>query len=346
MRKSTNFNLNLVEGNDLVNPLVQDVPNYETIDEQMYKNECNSIGIAVELKSGTVHALTRTIPNASMFRFQATSNFTAGDTFTVDGIQVSALTPSGETLASGCYIIGSEVLCVLRETLLTVYVSGGVTAQDSERLGGQLPEYYGTAESVASALETAQSANQLTLTLQQSVGIINNNLTLDYSNAKANVQDLNTFLQMTLDKLFPKNYVIYDNGVLSEPLTAIGVRSQSMYSAGKSQGSPSVTYNPSNISIACVPGYAGSVFTEKAIDLTNFSKLTVEFERTSGISFADMGFTTSKSDRFTPTSSVSIYTSNQAGATITLPIASLSGEQYLFITGDESTVIIKSIILE
>ena len=169
MRKSTNFNLNLVEGNDLVNPLVQDVPNYEAIDEQMYKNECNSIGIATELKSGTVHALTRTIPDAPMFRFQATSNFTAGDTFTVDGIQVSALTPSGETLASGCYIIGSEVLCVLRETLLTVYVSGGTvtTAQDSEKLGGQLPEYYGTAENVASALETAQSANRLTLALQE-----------------------------------------------------------------------------------------------------------------------------------------------------------------------------------
>ena len=178
MRKSTNFNLNLVEGSDLVNPLVQDVPNYETIDEQMYKNECNSIGIATELKSGTVHALTRTIPNAPMFRFKATSNFTAGDTFTVDGIQVSALTPNGETLASNSYIIGSEVLCVLRETLLTVYVSGGavITAQDSEKLGGQLPEYYGTAEDVTTALTTAQSANQLTLNLQQSVNNINSNL--------------------------------------------------------------------------------------------------------------------------------------------------------------------------
>ena len=171
MRKSTNFNLNLVEGSDLVNPLVQDVPNYEKIDEQMYKNESNSIGVATELKSGTVHALTRQIPNATVFRFQATSNFAAGDTFTVDGIQVSALTPSGETLASGCYIIGSEVLCALRETLLTLYVSGGTvtTAQDSEKLGGQLPEYYGTAEDVSTALTTAQSANQLTLNLQKMV---------------------------------------------------------------------------------------------------------------------------------------------------------------------------------
>lgn len=171
MRKSTNFNLNLVEGNDLVNPLVQDVPNYEAIDEQMYKNECNSIGNATELKSGTVHALTRRIPNASMFRFQATSNFTAGDTFTVDGIQVSALTPNGETLASGCYIIGSEVLCVLRETLLTVYVSGGTvtTAQDSEKLGGELPSYYATSEALDNVNVTAQASNRVALSVQEDV---------------------------------------------------------------------------------------------------------------------------------------------------------------------------------
>lgn len=209
MRNSTNFNLNLVEGSDLVNPLVQDVPNYEAIDEQMYKNECNSVGIATELKSGTVHALTRTIPNASMFRFKATSNFTAGDTFTVDGIQVSALTPNGETLASNSYIIGSEVLCALRETLLTVYVSGGVviTAQDSERLGGQLPEYYGTAKNVSTALRTADSANQLTLNLQREVNNINSNLgnvSTDLSNIFS-IPNTNARVTITEDYTIPSD---------------------------------------------------------------------------------------------------------------------------------------------
>ena len=37
----------------------------------------------------------------------------------------------------------------------------------------------------------------------EKVNEVNSNLTLDYSNARSDVQDLNTFLQMALDKLFP-----------------------------------------------------------------------------------------------------------------------------------------------
>ena len=74
MRKTTNYELNLVEGSDIVNPLVQDVPNYERIDGEMFKNASNGVPLATELLSGTVHALTRENPNASMFRFVATSN--------------------------------------------------------------------------------------------------------------------------------------------------------------------------------------------------------------------------------------------------------------------------------
>ena len=114
MRESEHFNLNLVEGTDIVNPLVTDVPNYESIDEQMFKNQNAGVQNATELKSGTVHAITRLVPDAQMITFTATSNFTAGDTFTVDGIQVSALTVSGEQLPTGAYVINSQVLCVLK----------------------------------------------------------------------------------------------------------------------------------------------------------------------------------------------------------------------------------------
>lgn len=99
MRSSTHFGLNLVEGSDIVNPLVQDVPNYEAIDEQMYKNKNGGIGTATELVSGTVHAITRQIATAAMFRFTATSKYNYGDTFTVDGVSVSATAPDGEALA-------------------------------------------------------------------------------------------------------------------------------------------------------------------------------------------------------------------------------------------------------
>lgn len=141
MRKSENFDLNLCEGTDIFNPLTTDVPNYEKIDAQMKKNYNLSVGKATELKTGTVHAITRENADCPMIHFTATSNFTSNDTFTVDGVQVSALLVDGSTLPTNCYIIGSEVICYLKGTLLTFFLSGSVS-KDSEKLGGELPNYY------------------------------------------------------------------------------------------------------------------------------------------------------------------------------------------------------------
>lgn len=141
MRKSENFDLNLYEGTDIFNPLTTDVPNYEKIDAQMKKNYNLSVGKATELKTGTVHALTRENADCPMIHFTATSNFTSNDTFTVDGVQVSALLVDGSTLPTNCYIIGSEVICYLKGTLLTFFLSGSIS-KDSEKLGGELPDYY------------------------------------------------------------------------------------------------------------------------------------------------------------------------------------------------------------
>lgn len=145
MRKSENFDLNLYEGTDIFNPLTTDVPNYEKIDAQMEKIYNLSVGKATELKTGTVHALTRENADCPMIHFTATSNFTSNDTFTVDGVQVSALLVDGSTLPTNCYIIGSEVICYLKGTLLTFFLSGSVS-KDSEKLGGELPAYYSKQE--------------------------------------------------------------------------------------------------------------------------------------------------------------------------------------------------------
>ena len=123
MQYTTNYNLNIVEGTDIVNPMSVDNPNYTTIDTTMYANECNSIGSATELKTGTVHALTRVKANQNVFRFRATARYVAGDTFTVDGNVVTAQLPDGSALADGAYIIGSDVLCALIGTQLTLFVS-------------------------------------------------------------------------------------------------------------------------------------------------------------------------------------------------------------------------------
>lgn len=178
MRKSNHFELNLVEGTDIVNPLVQDVPNYEAIDEQMYKNANGGISVATELLGGTVHALTRENPNSAMFRFVATSDFSTGDTFTVDGVQVTALMTTGEPLSGGAYVINSNVLCCLVGTLLTLFVAqgGDVFASDSEKLGGNGADYYASATSVVEAVNIAQGANNISLNNQQAISQLNSQI--------------------------------------------------------------------------------------------------------------------------------------------------------------------------
>lgn len=160
MTNTENFNLNIPEGSDKVNLLTQYNPNFEDIDEQMKTNLDQSVTIATEIKSGTIHALNRKDSDSAMIRFKATSRFDVGDTFTVDGVQVSALLTSGEQLPDGAYIIGSEVLCVLVGTLLTFYISGAVNAQDSAKLGGELPSHYATAEEVERVSQTATAAGE------------------------------------------------------------------------------------------------------------------------------------------------------------------------------------------
>lgn len=178
MTRTTNYDLIVVEGSDKVNLLTQMNPNTEKIDEVMKANENSGIQIATELLSGTVHAITRTVPSASMFKFTAVSNYTAGDTFTVDGMQVTALLTSGEALGTGSYIIGSEVLCSLKDTLLTVYTQGGTvkTAEDAEKLGGNLPEYYAKQSELNNIKDTADSASSLSRQNSESINNINNTL--------------------------------------------------------------------------------------------------------------------------------------------------------------------------
>ena len=124
MTNTTYYNLNIVEGTDIVNPLIVDNPNYEKIDEAMHDNAVAGVTLATEIANATVHAITRENSDCSVIRFIATSRWKAGDTATVDGVPVTALLPSGETLPDGAYVINANVLCILTGTNLTVYVGG------------------------------------------------------------------------------------------------------------------------------------------------------------------------------------------------------------------------------
>lgn len=121
MINTTYYNLNIVEGTDIVNPLIVDNPNYEKIDETMHNNAVAGVTLATEIANATVHAITRENSECAVIRFIATSEWKAGDTATVDGVPVTALLPSGETLPDGAYVINANVLCILTGTNLTIY---------------------------------------------------------------------------------------------------------------------------------------------------------------------------------------------------------------------------------
>ena len=174
---TTNYGYNISDGADLVNPLTDIFPNFTAIDGDLKAVSDTAITTATELKTGTVHALTRTDADRDAIRFTATANFTAGETFTVDGVQVTALTTSGEALTTGAYIIGSEVFAILKGTLLTMFVSQNIT--DADTLDGHDSTYFATdsdmdqAQQDISDLSTKVGTAVLTTTAQDCSGAIN-----------------------------------------------------------------------------------------------------------------------------------------------------------------------------
>lgn len=132
MTNTTYYNLNIVEGSDIVNPLTVDNPNYEKIDETMHNNAVSCVTLATEIANATVHAITRENSECAVIRFISTSVWKAGDTMTVDGVPVTALLPSGETLPDGAYVINANVLCILTGTNLTVYAERKKTDNASD----------------------------------------------------------------------------------------------------------------------------------------------------------------------------------------------------------------------
>ena len=132
MTNTTYYNLNIVEGADIVNPLTVDNPNYEKIDETMHNNAVCGVTLATEIANATVHAITRENSECAVIRIIATSRWKAGDTITVDGVQVTALLPSGETLPDGAYVINTNVLCILTGTNMTVFAERKKTDNANE----------------------------------------------------------------------------------------------------------------------------------------------------------------------------------------------------------------------
>ena len=156
MQYTTHYNLNLPEGTDIVNPLVQDNPNYSAIDTALYDNKVRVIGNATEVKSGTAHAITRSDSDIDVMRFTATGDWITGDTMTVDGSPVSVYLQDGTAPLTGAYIINTEVIAVINGSRVTLYGAQqlpGYTASDIS-----YDDPYGIGNDVDAALDTLAGA--------------------------------------------------------------------------------------------------------------------------------------------------------------------------------------------
>lgn len=158
MGTTQNYGYNVPVGSDNVNLLPQMAANFPMIDSDLKAVSNAAIGSATELTTGTVHALTRADTNRNVFVFVATSNYEAGETFEVDGVQVTAKTPDGQNLSTGAYVINSGVLCVLNGTLLTVFVSP-TKALDADKLDGHDSSYFATAANLSALNDTVDAVS-------------------------------------------------------------------------------------------------------------------------------------------------------------------------------------------
>lgn len=166
MTNTTNYNLKKVEGSDLFNPLTQINPNWDDIDEAMKANQEASVTNATHNKSGTLHAIVRAVAGVPVLRFTATGDFRTGDTFTVDGQNVTARLPDGTSLPDYAFRINSNIIAIQAGGVLTIVTNGA-----SVDLAGYMEtsDYVGSgatgkvhAAEVADAATSATSANNAT----------------------------------------------------------------------------------------------------------------------------------------------------------------------------------------
>ena len=144
MTNTTYCNFNSVEGTDIVNPLVQSNPNWTSLDTILNTVNTKTLTTATHVKSGTVHAVTRTRLTNNMlypsaFRFTATADWETGDSMVVNSVSVTVKLPNGETPETGSFVAGTSVIGILDSgvvTLLTTPNKAAVTASEVTMTSG------------------------------------------------------------------------------------------------------------------------------------------------------------------------------------------------------------------
>lgn len=132
MTTTPNYGFKIAEGTDTVNLLTQSYPNFTDLDSILKSIELTGITSSVATKAGTVFNVVRTNTDLNVLKFVATANYASGDTFTVDGVPVTATAVNGTALPGGAFVINQTVMALLNGTVLTVLVGGGSVQVDAE----------------------------------------------------------------------------------------------------------------------------------------------------------------------------------------------------------------------
>lgn len=132
MQYTPNFNFMVAEGTDTVNLLTQCYPNFTSLDTILQAIKESGTTTAVTTKVGTVHQIVRNVADCNVIRWVATANYAAGDTFTVDGVSVTATAMDGTSLPAGAFVINQSVLAILNSGVLTIIGVPGVSSVDAE----------------------------------------------------------------------------------------------------------------------------------------------------------------------------------------------------------------------
>ena len=269
--QTTYYEFNKPSGTDLVNPLVDTNPNWDIADAGMHELDTRSIANATETVVLGVHAISTLNTYTKFIRWIATANFTAGDTFTVNGDAVAATTPAGATLATNAYVTGSVVLACLNadNTAMTIFVSGTNVATDSERLGGELPSYYAT----DSDMDSAQTdiANIQALLGTTSIASIGDGTATGAISAIYNdLLDLEGKMMSVPD--FTKPVTITNNQAVAKDLI--------MFAERNSHSTCSIKINNNTVATGYInagvhSGFEYGQFSLKAGDVPSFTDVTV-----------------------------------------------------------------------
>ena len=334
MTTTTYYELNIVEGTDIVNPLTVDNPNYEKIDETMHNNAVAGVTLATEITNATVHAITRENSDCAAIRFIATSKWKAGDTATVDGVPVTALLPSGETLPDGAYVINANVLCILTGTNLTFYV-GGKNVENASDIK------YNDTNVKAELDELNASVEQINVSVAQ----INSNLNMRWNPETDYIQILKDGEWVNYEKAGLLRKYLYFNGDTKDEITG-GYSASGWKIGGVNASNP--TFNSNNVELNTSGTEKVEVMaTVNMIYLTDKSKIHFSIHTTSGANGIFYGLSTSKtiSDFANLKKTGSITGTYQD---YTIDVSSISGSYYIwaFVYGTSGTGYINEIWYE